>query len=158
LGSSTKPTFVKESIAVSWAPGGSFHHVGFVVGSIEQTVDAFVKSLNARWDGVIVHDPAQRVRVTFLESVNPADPLFELIEPAADDSPVSAVAKKGGGIHHVCYVVDSMEEQLARCQSQRTLIVRRPTPAAAFGGRKIAWAYTRNKLLIEYLERSKNDD
>ena len=142
-----------ESIAVTWAPQGSFHHVGFVVRSIPQAVEGFVKSLRARWDGVIVHDAAQKVRVTFLESANPADPLFELIEPASEDSPVTAVVKKGGGLHHVCYVVDSMGEQLARSEEQGAILVRRPTPAAAFGGRNIAWVYTRNKLLIEYLER-----
>lgn len=142
-----------ESIAVTWAPQGNFHHVGFVVRSIAQTIEGFVSSLGAHWDGVIVDDPAQKVRVTFLQSRNAADPLFELIEPAAEDSPVTAVVKKGGGIHHVCYVVGSIDEQLARCQQQRAILIRRPTPAVAFGGRKIAWVYTRNKLLIEYLER-----
>lgn len=142
-----------ESIAVTWVPQGNFHHVGFVVRSIEQTIQGFVRSLEAHWDGVVVPDPAQKVRVTFLQSRNAADPLFELIEPADEDSPVSAAVKKGGGIHHVCYVVDSIDEQLVRCQEQRAIILRRPTPAVAFGGRKIAWVYTRNKLLIEYLER-----
>jgi methylmalonyl-CoA/ethylmalonyl-CoA epimerase len=50
-------------------------------------------------------------------------------------------------------VVDSMDEQIARSLEQRAILVRRPTPATAFGGRRIAWVYTRNKLLIEYLER-----
>ena len=141
------------SIAATWAPQGSFHHVGFVVASIQKTVKEFASSLEAQWDGVIVHDPIQKVCITFLQSSNPADPLFELIEPAGEDSPVLISARKGGGIHHVCYVVDSLEEQLERCRSQRALVVRRSTPAAAFGGRRIAWVYTRNKLLIEYLER-----
>ena len=141
------------SIATRWAPPGNFHHVGFVVASIEATAQAFAKSLEARWDGVIVHDPNQGVRVTFLTGSHPADPLFELIEPAAEDSPVLISVKKGGGIHHVCYLVDSLDEQLERCRSDRTLIVRPPTPAVAFGGRRIAWVYTRNRLLIEYLER-----
>ena len=142
-----------ESIAVTWAPQGSFHHVGFVVASIAQTIEGFRKSLEAHWDGIVIDDPAQKVRVTFLESANAVDPLFELIEPAAANSPVAAAAKKGGGLHHVCYVVDSMDEQLASCLEQRAIIVRRPAAAVAFGGRKIAWVYTRNKLLIEYLER-----
>jgi methylmalonyl-CoA/ethylmalonyl-CoA epimerase len=142
-----------ESIAATWVPHGNFHHVGFVVPSIKRTIQGFVSSLEADWDGVVIHDPGQKVRVTFLQSRNAADPLFELIEPADEDSPVTAAVKKGGGIHHVCYVVDSMDEQLARCLEQRAIIVRRPTPAVAFGGRKIAWVYTRNKLLIEYLER-----
>jgi methylmalonyl-CoA/ethylmalonyl-CoA epimerase len=141
------------SIAATWAPQGSFHHVGFVVASIQKTVKEFASSLGAQWDGVIVHDPNQKVCVTFLQSSNPADPLFELIEPAGEDSPVLISARKGGGIHHVCYAVDSLEEQLERCRSQRALVVRRSTPAVAFGGRRVAWVYTRNKLLIEYLER-----
>ena len=141
------------SIAATWVPQGNFHHVGLVVASIQQTVKGLANSLDAVWDGVIVHDPSQKVRVTFLQSGNLADPLFELIEPAAEDSPVLGSARKGGGIHHVCYVVDSIEEQLERCRSQRALIVKPATPAVAFGGRRIAWVYTRNKLLIEYLER-----
>jgi methylmalonyl-CoA/ethylmalonyl-CoA epimerase len=144
---------VMDSIAVAWVPAGNFHHVGFVVSSIEHTVGAFAKSLEARWDGVIVHDPTQKARVTFLQSQNAADPLFELIEAASQDSPVFAAAKKGGGIHHVCYLVESLNQQLEACRSQRAVIVRQPTPAVAFGGRKIAWVYTRSRLLIEYLER-----
>jgi methylmalonyl-CoA/ethylmalonyl-CoA epimerase len=142
-----------ESIAVTWTPQGSFHHVAFIVGSIQQTVEGFMKSLDAHWDGVIVHDPEQKVRVTFLRSAEPADPLFELIEPAAEDSPVTAAVKRGGGLHHVCYIVDSIDEQLARCQEQCAIIVRQATPAVAFGGRRIAWVYTPHQLLIEYLER-----
>jgi len=142
-----------DSIARNWAPKGDFHHVGFVVLSIEDSAKGFIESLGARWDGVIVHDPHQSVRVTFLAGRNPADPLFELIEPAAEDSPVMSLAKKGGGIHHVCYLVDSLDEQLGKCRSMSAIVVRPPTPAAAFDGRRIAWVYTRNKLLIEYLER-----
>jgi methylmalonyl-CoA/ethylmalonyl-CoA epimerase len=142
-----------DSIAATWAPMGNFHHVGFIVSSIERSVEAFAKSLGAHWDGVIVHDPIQKVRVTFLQSQNAADPLFELIDAAGEDSPVIAVAEKGGGIHHVCYVVESLDQQLEDCRAQNAVIVRRPTPAVAFGGRKIAWVYTRNRLLIEYLER-----
>ncbi|MBV9341721.1 MAG: VOC family protein [Acidobacteria bacterium] len=144
---------IKDSIAATWAPQGNFHHIGFVVSSIDKTVKGMATSLDARWDGVIVHDPTQKVRVTFLESGNRGDPLFELIEPAAEDSPVHLAAERGGGVHHVCYLVDCLDAQLERCRSQRALLVRRSTPAAAFGGRRIAWVYTRNKLLIEYLER-----
>src|ERR687883_402114 len=99
------------SIATSWVPPGSFHHVGFVVASIENSVRGFQESLTADWDGKITHDPRQAVRVTFLQTRNSADPLFELIEPAGDDSPVSSFLKRGGGLHHVCYVADSLDQQ-----------------------------------------------
>jgi methylmalonyl-CoA/ethylmalonyl-CoA epimerase len=143
------------SIALSWVPRGTFHHVGFVVASIQNSVKGFAESLEAEWDGVITHDPNQVVRVTFLRSRSAADPLFELIEPAGEKSPVIPFLNKGGGLHHLCYEVTDLEKQLASIRAQGGLITRPPMPAAAFGGRRIAWVYTRGKLLIEYLERAK---
>jgi methylmalonyl-CoA/ethylmalonyl-CoA epimerase len=49
--------------------------------------------------------------------------------------------------------VDNLEQALAAARSLGALITRQPMPAIAFGGRRIAWIYTRNRLLIEYLER-----
>jgi methylmalonyl-CoA/ethylmalonyl-CoA epimerase len=50
-------------------------------------------------------------------------------------------------------VVDDLEQALANARSMGALITRQPMPAVAFGGRRIAWIYTKNRLLIEYLER-----
>jgi methylmalonyl-CoA/ethylmalonyl-CoA epimerase len=141
------------SIAQSWMPPGSFHHVGFVVASISKTAQSFAESLSMHWDGAIIHDPNQGVRVSFLHGENKADPLIEMIEPAGDDSPVLSFLRHGGGLHHICYVVPSLEKQLEDCRSRRSLVVRPPVPAVAFGGRHIAWVYTRQKLLVEYLEQ-----
>jgi methylmalonyl-CoA/ethylmalonyl-CoA epimerase len=141
-------------ISENWAPQGSFHHVGFVVASIEKSAESFAQSLGAEWDGHIIHDPNQGVRVTFLRSRHAADPLFELVEPAGENAPVQAFVQRGGGLHHVCYEVENLEEALARMRAVGGLITRPPLPAVAFAGRRIAWVYTKNKLLIEYLERS----
>jgi methylmalonyl-CoA/ethylmalonyl-CoA epimerase len=143
------------SIALSWAPQGTFHHVGFVVASIQNSVKGFAETLEAEWDGVITHDPNQAVRVAFLRSKSASDPLFELVEPAGEKSPVIPFLKKGGGLHHLCYEVADLEKQLELSRSKGGLITRAPMPAEAFGGRRIAWVYTRSKLLIEYLERAK---
>jgi len=139
-------------ISLSWVPQGSFHHVGFVVKSIQDSAESFAKSLNASWDGEIIHDPNQVVRVSFLQSQRPADPLIELIEPAGEKSPVLGFLERGGGLHHLCYQVNDLEEQLRVSRSAGGIITRPPLPAVAFGGRRIAWVYTKNKLLIEYLE------
>jgi methylmalonyl-CoA/ethylmalonyl-CoA epimerase len=66
---------------------------------------------------------------------------------------VLAFLKRGGGLHHLCYEVDQLDAQLERSRASGGLIVRLPIPAVAFGGRRIAWFYTKEKLLIEYLER-----
>jgi methylmalonyl-CoA/ethylmalonyl-CoA epimerase len=140
------------SISLSWVPLGTLHHVGFVVASIQDSVQSFAASLDATWDGEIIHDPNQVVRVTFLHGERSADPLVELVEPAGEKSPVLGFLQRGGGLHHLCYQVDNLEEQLQHSRSAGGIITRAPLPAVAFGGRRIAWVYTKNKLLIEYLE------
>jgi methylmalonyl-CoA/ethylmalonyl-CoA epimerase len=142
-----------DAISLTWQPAGSFHHVGFVVASIPNSIQGFISMLRADWDEQIIHDPNQNVRVTFLKSGLAGDPLWELVEPADEKSPVHALAAKGGGLHHVCYVVNHLEQALADARALGAIIARPPVPAVAFGGRRIAWIYTKNRLLIEYLER-----
>ena len=143
-----------ESSMGAVAPtAATFHHIGFVVTSIATSVQGFLDSLQAQWDGTIFHDPNQGVRVTFLQGKHAADPLFELVEPAGEKSPVLPFLKRGGGLHHLCYEIDNLENQLELSRAQGGLVVRPPLPAVAFAGRRIAWVYTKNKLLIEYLER-----
>ena len=141
------------AISLTWQPEGAFHHVGFVVSSIQHSVQAFADVLQSDWDTHVFHDPNQGVRVTFLKSRCAGDPLWELVEPADEKSPVQSFAAKGGGMHHVCYVVDSLDETLGRARSLGAIVTRPPMPAVAFGGRRIAWIYTKSRLLIEYLER-----
>jgi methylmalonyl-CoA/ethylmalonyl-CoA epimerase len=136
-------------------PQGTFHHIGVVVASIQTSVQGFLDSLQAEWDGTIFYDPNQAVRVTFLRGKHAANPLLELVEPAGENSPVIPFLKRGGGLHHLCYQIDNLEDQLALSRAQRGLVVRPPLPAVAFGGRRIAWVYTKNKLLLEYLERQR---
>jgi methylmalonyl-CoA/ethylmalonyl-CoA epimerase len=129
------------------------HHVGFVVASIQTAAQGFTASLSARWDGTIVHDPLQRANVAFLRTPGAADALIELVEPAGEDSPVRRFLEKGGGLHHLCYEVEDMDASLAKMRLERAVVVKRPLPAVAFGNRRIAWIFTRQKLLVELLER-----
>ena len=136
----------------------TFHHIGFVVASIDNSVQGFRQTLEADWDGKIFHDPNQVVKVTFLRGKQPGSPVVELVQPAGENSPVEPFLKRGGGLHHLCYEVDDLEAQLQVSRMQRGIMVRPPLPAVAFDGRRIAWVYTRNKLLVEYLERHKKSN
>ncbi len=77
---------------------------------------------------------------------------MELVEPASEKSPVRAFLEKGGGLHHLCYEVQDCEESLRHLRNCGAMIVSRAKPAVAFEGRRIAWALTAEKLLIELLE------
>jgi hypothetical protein len=49
--------------------------------------------------------------------------------------------------------VDDLDRHLRFMRAQRAVIVKKPQPAAAFGGRRIAWVSTGDRLLVEFLER-----
>lgn len=134
---------------------GVLHHLGFVVASISAVAEEFAASMSARWDGQVFHDPLQRVRVAFLSPVDARNPVFELVEPASEASPVSNFLKKRGGLHHVCYEIDDLESGLRDAQGAGLLIVAAPVPAVAFGGRRIAWVCSKRRLLLELLERNR---
>jgi len=131
------------------------HHLGFVVKSISAAADEFAFSMSAHWDGEITHDPIQRVRVAFFSPAEPRNPVFELVEPASEVSPVTNFLKKGGGLHHVCYEIDDLEAGLSDARGAGLVIIANPAPAVAFGGRRIAWVCSKTRLLVELLERTK---
>jgi methylmalonyl-CoA/ethylmalonyl-CoA epimerase len=127
------------------------HHIGFVVASIEASVPGFLRSLGATWNGHIVADPIQKVKVAFI--VPPSDLQIELVEASGKDSPVNRfLREKGPGLHHLCYEAKNLTEVLLELRSKGALLVRPPKPAIAFGGRQIAWLLTADKLLLELLE------
>lgn len=126
------------------------HHVGFVLPSIQESAEPLALSLGACWDGNIIFDPLQKVRVSFL--LGPDGSQVELVEPGDPASPVTQFLERGGGLHHLCYEVDNLEAHLAFCRAVGTKIIRPPMPAVAFGGRHIAWALTKRRLLLEFLE------
>ena len=128
------------------------HHIGFVVAEIQSSIHAFRSSLGASWDGLVYEDPKQKVKVAFLATA-PSQGQIELVEPASSDSPVMKfLRERGGGLHHLCYEVQDLEHALAAFKTRGAVIAKRPLPAVAFDGRRIAWIVTPEKLLVELLE------
>jgi methylmalonyl-CoA/ethylmalonyl-CoA epimerase len=93
----------------------------------------------------------QGARVSFLTG-GAGEPQLELIEPTGASSPVAGAAQRGGGLHHLCYEVVSLEKQLESSRAAGAVLVRSPQPAVAFENRRICWVFTRERLLVEYLE------
>lgn len=145
-----------ERAGVLLNANGVLHHLGFVVSSISAVAEDFAISMSAHFDGEIIFDPIQRVRVAFFHPADARNPVFELVEPASDDSPVSNfLKKKGGGLHHVCYEIDDLESGLREARGTGLVIVSDPAPAVAFAGRRIAWVSSKRRLLVELLERNR---
>jgi methylmalonyl-CoA/ethylmalonyl-CoA epimerase len=135
-------------------PEPSLHHAGYVVPSIAGRLEEWRVSLSAISISEAFEDKIQRARVAFLD-LPPAGALkIELVEPLGPDSPVASFLEKGGGLHHLCFEVDDLDAQIRFMKANKAVLIRRPQPALAFSGRLIAWMLTREKLLVEYLERA----
>jgi methylmalonyl-CoA/ethylmalonyl-CoA epimerase len=131
----------------------SLHHVGHVVNvPLESIVEQWRESVGATTVSAIVHDPIQKVRAIFLQLPG-SGVQIELVEATGADSPVAAFADRGGGMHHLCFEVEDLEAHMAAMRARKAVVVRRAQPAVAFGGRRIGWMLTRERLLVEYLER-----
>lgn len=132
---------------------GRLHHLGIAVRDIEGARALFEQLMGYRLTDGPYDDPIQKVRVAFLE--RPGDPLVvELVAPGADDAPVHRYLARGVGAYHVCYEVANIDEALAGLRARRCIIVSGPDPAVAFGGRRIAWAFTPTQQLLEVVERA----
>lgn len=67
--------------------------------------------------------------------------LVELLEPAAEGSPIARfLAKRGPGIHHVCFAVDELDAALARCRAAGVRLIDE-TPRIGAEGKRIAFLH-----------------
>lgn len=137
-----------EGLPADWV----LHHVGVATRDAAAEVPQWAPLGYAPCSS-LVHDPIQKVRVLFLSSAAASTPLIELVEPAAEDAPVHRYLASGPRFYHLCFEVPDLEAALARVKRNRWLVVRKPEPATAFGGRRIAWCYTATRDLIELVER-----
>lgn len=90
-------------------------HLGIAVESIEQALAFYRTALGLE----LTHTEVvaeQGVRVAMLPV---GESRIELLEPTGADTPVGKfLAKRGGGIHHICLSVDDLETALNRLKAQ----------------------------------------
>ena len=126
------------------------HHVAIVVASIDEARRVYVDVLGLR-ETEVEHVPAEKVNVLVCYA---GDQRIELVEPAAEDSPVTKfLARRGGGLHHVAWRVDDLAAALAKLkQSGLRLIDETPKPGAH--GTRIAFLHPKSTggVLTELVE------
>jgi methylmalonyl-CoA/ethylmalonyl-CoA epimerase len=85
-------------------------HVGIVVSNLDESIPVYENILGVKPISV-KEVPTQNVRAAFFEVGNGV--VVELIEPTIPDSGVARFLEKHGqGVHHICFEVDDVDEQL----------------------------------------------
>lgn len=125
-------------------------HVGIAVHSLDESLPLF-ESITGHKGYGRERVESQGVEVVFLGS---GAGRLELLAPTREDSAVAKyLAKRGPGMHHLCYRVASVAAELQRHRAEgRQLIDEAPRPGAA--GHLVAFLHPRSTggVLVELLQ------
>jgi methylmalonyl-CoA/ethylmalonyl-CoA epimerase len=125
-------------------------HIGYVVRNIELSTVGWIAS------GYSVaipetFDPIQNVNCLLLSKEG--EPCIELVSPGDEgEHPLKARLGRGGGLDHICFYTESIEDSIGIERASGALVVCEPVHAATFNS-QIAFVLRRSGILIEYLER-----
>lgn len=96
-------------------------HIGIAVKSIEEALPYYENVLGFKCYAVEeVED--QKVKTAFLKV---GEIKLELLEPAAEDSPIASfLENRGPGIHHIAFAVeDGVANALGECRSKKVRLI-----------------------------------
>lgn len=103
-------------------------HIAIAVPDLEQAIKRFMEDFGLPFEGT-EDVPAAKTRTAFF----PLPPThIELVHPLDGGGPIADyLAKRGGGLHHICFRSDNIEEDVARLREKGyRFIGDAPTPGA----------------------------
>jgi methylmalonyl-CoA/ethylmalonyl-CoA epimerase len=128
----------------------TINHIAVVVESVDAALPFWRDALGLSAGGV-QDVPAEQVKIAFLEA---GDSHIELVQPVSDDSGIAKyLAKKGAGMHHICFEVDDLEAALAHMREKGIELIN-DTPKER-DGRRYAFIHPKGTggVLVELYER-----
>jgi methylmalonyl-CoA/ethylmalonyl-CoA epimerase len=115
--------------------GTRIAHIGIAVRGLEELVP-FYRDVLGMPETPLADADGARI-VGFLAG----DSVVELLEADTADSPIGRfVAKRGPGIHHVCFAVDDLDGALARCRAAGIRLID-DLPRIGAEGKRIAFLH-----------------
>ena len=131
------------------APKGTrIAHIGIAVTSISATLPFLTDILGLERAEISDSDGAK------IAAVIAGDALVELLEPDGEDTPIGKfIARRGPGIHHICFAVDDLDASLDKCRAAGIRLVDE-FPRIGAEGKRIAFLHPSSTegILVELSE------
>jgi methylmalonyl-CoA/ethylmalonyl-CoA epimerase len=128
-------------------------HLGIAVSSISNAVAFYRDALGLELSGTeTVED--QGVRVALLAV---GESRIELLEPVSEETPVGRfLAKRGEGLHHICYEVDDLPSKLDELKLRGTRVLE-GYPRRGAEGKLVAFLHpaSAHGVLVELVEKAR---
>ena len=128
-------------------------HIGIAVQSIKDALDFFEHALGMKLERVETEEGG-RTQVAFMPLSNTE---VELVSPNDSDSGLAKfLAKRGEGVHHICFEVDDIATALAILKEQGAQLIDE-SPRTNAKGQKYAFVHPKSAhgVLIELYEKAK---
>jgi len=130
------------------------HHVAIAVPSLAEARKAYEGALGLAASPV-EHVEDQKVNVLVLYA---GPQRIELVEPSAEDSPISGfLQKRGSGIHHLAWRVDDVATAIAKLRAAGVRMIDE-TPRPGAHGTRIAFVHPKSTggVLMELVEERRD--
>jgi methylmalonyl-CoA/ethylmalonyl-CoA epimerase len=128
--------------------GARIAHIGIAVRSIAEALPFYREILGLPEVELADSDGAE------ISGVDAGGTLVELLESNDESSPIGKfIARRGPGIHHICFAVNDLEAALDRCRSAGVRLVDE-TPRMGAEGKRIAFLHPASTagILVELTE------
>lgn len=129
----------------------SIAHIGVAVPDVEAAMQFYRDVLDVQIRGP---EEADGARIVHLQFEGAEVELLEPLEPLRDDSPIARfLARRGPGIHHICYRVADLDAALMVCRNRGYQLVD-DLPRTGAGGHRIAFLHPKSTsgILVELTE------
>jgi methylmalonyl-CoA/ethylmalonyl-CoA epimerase len=128
--------------------GARISHIGIAVRALGDMAPLFQKILGLSEVPLTDSDGAH------IRGFDASGSLVELLEASDEASPIGKfLAKRGPGIHHICFSVDDLDGTLAKCRAAGIELVDEK-PRVGAEGKRIAFIHPRSTggILVELSE------
>ena len=128
--------------------GARIAHVGIALDALNSAIPFFRDVLGLEPVEISDSDGAR------IEAFQAGESLVELLEPNGENTPIGKfIAKRGAGIHHICFAVDDLDAVLSRCRAAGIRLID-SEPRIGAEGKRIAFIHPSSTagILIELSE------
>lgn len=126
-------------------------HIAIVVKDLDKEIKRYKELEGMEFKGTEIVEE-QKIRAAFFKV---GDIMLEIIEPTSQDSPVSSfLEKRGGGIHHLAFEVDDINNSIEEMKKKEIRMIDKKPRKGAHNS-KIAFAHPKSfsGVLIELKEK-----
>ena len=125
--------------------GTRVSHIGIAVAAIAASLPFFRDVLGLT---EVALDDADGASIVGFSA---GEPLVELLEASDPSSPIARfVAKRGPGIHHICFAVDDLDAMIERCRAAGVQLIDEK-PRVGAEGKRIVFLHPKSTggVLVE---------